>query len=154
MGSIVSFSFLTGFVTYEYHLRTRIDVRTYKRQERQEVCCMKMSSTPGSTNNNSNNAPGGGGGSNWFEQFQQRCPFVTRTLLISFLSCTLLGWITGIYTVFFNCPLQTVMGLQVWRLFTSFLMEGSVLGLLFSVLMFYPLAKQMEASMSKHIVLV
>eukprot|EP01138_Halocafeteria_seosinensis_P015584 gb/GECG01015903.1/.p1 GENE.gb/GECG01015903.1/~~gb/GECG01015903.1/.p1 ORF type:complete len:367 (+),score=32.79 gb/GECG01015903.1/:1-1101(+) len=96
---------------------------------------------------NTNSNPGAGG-ANWFERFQQTSPFVTRTTLMVFLSCSIFGYVTGLYLYFLNCTEMTLAHFQIWRPFTCLFFEDSILGLVFSILMFYPQAKQLETSMN------
>lgn len=82
----------------------------------------------------SNNAAGGAG--TWFADWSARTPVTTRYTLITIVAATLIGMFTGLSELTALCPATAVFGLQIWRFFTSPIIQNGFLSLLFVVLWF------------------
>ncbi len=72
----------------------------------------------------------------WLDRWVARTGPATRTLMYCVIGVTLGSWLLGLSAHLSNCPLQTVQGFEIYRLITSSVVQGSLLGFIFFILSF------------------
>jgi hypothetical protein len=87
----------------------------------------------------------GGGqnaGTTW-ESFWKELPFGYKHILIVTLAIGVISVVSNIFLFLFgNLYYLTVSKLQLWRLFTSFLVDASIINVIFSLYLMYSSAPQ------------
>jgi len=72
----------------------------------------------------------------WLDRWSSRTGPATRLTLFTTIGGTLTAWLLGITQQLANCPLYTVQHWEFFRLITSWIVQGSLLGFVFFVLSF------------------
>lgn len=105
---------------------------------------MQPSSSSG--NNNSNNAAAGNPWLNYYQQWSERTPYVTRFTTVSLCFLYILSFFVPLDSYLGNMPFFTIQHFEIYRLLLSPLVGNSILSLIIILLSYPTMAQRMENS--------
>lgn len=91
-----------------------------------------------------NNQEGAQEAPTWLDEWSGRTPAVTRYTIFATLIPSAICWILGMGFTFANCPIATLLGLQLWRLFTAPFVANGLLSMILSTVIFASMAPRRE----------
>lgn len=98
-------------------------------------------------NNGNNSGDGAQEAPTWFDEWSGRTPAITRYTLFSTLAPSIVCWVMGTAFAFANCPMLTLVGLQLWRLLTAPFVGMSVISIIISTFIFASMAPKRERAL-------
>jgi membrane associated rhomboid family serine protease len=82
----------------------------------------------------------------FYQQWRERTPFVTRTLMITILVCYILSWFLISDQLLGNIPYFTIFQFEIYRLILSPIVGNSILDVIIVALFFPQMGAQLESS--------
>lgn len=90
----------------------------------------------------------------YYNEWSERCPFVTRMATITMVICYILSWLFEASVMLGNVPYFTIYSFEIYRLLTSPFVGNSIIDLVMILLFFPTMGGKMEASLGSAAYLV